>query len=95
MVPLRIEIKDTHDVVWSNPRSSSVRFCRPIRIQWIRETTDSAKAEQKYIEDQICALQPFVMNNCKINFSSQLTMVDGKVCKLLSINSLDNILNEF
>ena len=40
-------IKPSRDkaILWQNPRPSSVRYCRPIRIQFKKETTKLAKEE--------------------------------------------------
>jgi hypothetical protein len=41
-----------------NPRPSSARFCRPIRIQFKKETSSLAQAEVDYISSQIQNLVP-------------------------------------
>ena len=40
-------------IVWSNPTPSSVRFCKPVRLQLINETKESLKEEHNYLEDQL------------------------------------------
>lgn len=79
-VPLQLVNQGTDQVVWTNPRPSSVRLCRPIRIQWKRETDAISREEREYIERQITNLQPFVHENFTVSFSLRLTMIDGKVC---------------
>ncbi|XP_050518510.1 uncharacterized protein LOC126892818 [Diabrotica virgifera virgifera] len=78
-------------VLWHNPRPSSPRYCRPIRVQFLHETTYSTIQEMKYIENQISRLQPtsVTINNCKIivNHERVFTMIDGKVCNAVSENS--------
>ena len=60
-VPLNLITKSTDEhnsiTVWKNPRPSSTRFCRPIRFQFRKETSDLAIKEKKYI-DQITNLLP-------------------------------------
>lgn len=79
LVPLRLEDKNNGKIVWKNPRPSSIRFCRPIRLPWTHENDKVIKNEEKYISEQIDALEPFRFNCGLVNFSVYLTMVDGKV----------------
>lgn len=44
------------DFAGSSRPSSSPRFCKPIRIQLVYETTDASKKEMEYIEYQISSL---------------------------------------
>lgn len=46
-------------VIWKNPKPSSTRFCRPIRIQFLKENVESTLCEKQYIDDQITHLNPF------------------------------------
>lgn len=71
-------------VVWQNPTPSSPRYCRPIRIRFIKETSDITNDEINYVENQIRSLE-----NCKyskegvtasVKYTMTLTMVDAKVC---------------
>lgn len=91
MVPLRLTIDDAADhevILWQNNRCSSTRFCRPIRFQFARETTELAQAEKKYIEDQIAQLVPtkYPMGNKNIEVSHSMlfTMIDGKICNAIT-----------
>lgn len=51
LVPLQIvgldSEKNQEFVVWKNPRPSSPRFCRPIRIQFVKETVQSTINEKQ------------------------------------------------
>lgn len=85
-VPLQLSVinKNHEDItLWQNPRPSSTRFCRPIRLQFIKESVSSTREEQKYIQNQIDSLSPFhtVVNgkNIEINYKLVFTMIDGKV----------------
>ena len=40
-------------ILWQNPRPSSTRFCRPIWIQFTKETAALTQAEVDYISTQI------------------------------------------
>lgn len=69
LIPLKLINDVTKEIIWKNPRPSSTRFCRPIRLQWLQETTLVSKEEEKYINEQINNLEPFISNNCRVKFS--------------------------
>lgn len=77
-------------IIWQNPRPSSPRYCRPIRIQFAKETVALSKNEEKYIQEQVDCLQPFVKTteaySIKVTSKLILTMVDGKVCNSVMDN---------
>lgn len=87
LVPLRLVGTESGHIAWKNPRPSSTRFCRPIRLQWIHETTEIAQAENEYIQKQVQELQPFVSDNITVQYSLMLTMIDGKICNALANTS--------
>ncbi|CAH0546850.1 unnamed protein product [Brassicogethes aeneus] len=84
-VPLQLSVvNENHEniVVWQNPRPSSSRFCRPIRLQFLKESVKSTREEQKYIEQQIRSLLPFYNvhgKKIKIEYKLVFTMIDGKI----------------
>lgn len=94
-VPLQIrtitEGHDNQNILWQNPRTSSPRFCRPIRIRFVKETTDELAREISHIERQISLLVPTEVEVCgktlKIIPKFLLTMVDGKVCNAMASNA--------
>ena len=48
VVPLQLystKISGDKIVLWQNPRPSSVRYCRPIRMQFKKETAQLVKEE--------------------------------------------------
>lgn len=64
---------------------SSPRFCRPIRVRFVRETNDVTTEEIVYIENQANCLANTEMrlssgDLAKIAHTLIPTMVDGKVC---------------
>ncbi|KAJ4431291.1 hypothetical protein ANN_19888 [Periplaneta americana] len=86
-VPIRL-IDDNPDgqgptVFWQNSRTSSTRYCRPIRFQFQRETANLSKLEQDHIERQIHHLQPFICEldgkQIEVIYNMLFTMIDGKV----------------
>jgi len=88
VVPLQLVSGDIDGpnkiILWQNPRPSSPRYCRPIKIQFIHETVDITLQEKVCIENQIEKLQPsiFHFNDTEIMVKHILmfTMIDGKVC---------------
>lgn len=92
-VPLQLIANTPLDniVIWKNPRPASTRYCRPVRFQFLKESTELSKKEEAYFKEKINNLTPssFSFNNHDflIQHSLQLTMVDGKVCTALSESS--------
>lgn len=92
LVPLQLiyrdsEMKET-TVVWKNPRPSSPRFCRPIKIQCAKESLHLTKKTVNDVEEQIKNLTPFETNVngqiVNIKYDLTLTMIDTKVCNSLT-----------
>lgn len=84
-VPLRIVCgKDKKKVIWQNPTPSSPRFCRPIRFQYVKESTDVTNEEIRYVESSLKALKRTEINfketKCYFEHKFEMTMVDGKIC---------------
>lgn len=95
MVPIQLINGDPNSkekkVIWQNPRPSSTRYCRPIRIQFKHETTALSVMEKQYIDEQISNLQASKLN---IQFNDVLvkhilhfTMIDGKLCNAVTENT--------
>lgn len=78
-MPLQLKKDGSNEVVWTNPKPSSSRLCRPIKLLWKKETIDTIKKEEKNTSEQIAQLKDFVCNNIIITYKLQMTMVDGKV----------------
>lgn len=79
LVPLRLMYGN--QIIWQNPQSSSPRFCRPIRIRFIKEDKDVTNEEIQFIDNQAQNLEVTVVNeNVKVRHVLFPTMVDGKVC---------------
>lgn len=90
LVPLQMYSKyeTGQTIVWQNPRPSSTRFCRPIKL---KETKKMAITEINKIEKEIENLKTTeVMVNgkeIKILTKMLLTMVDGKICNAITGSS--------
>lgn len=92
LVPLQLQttLQEEQIILWKNPRPSSVRFCRPIRLQFLKETKEAIKIEREYIETQISQLTPLTITNpikIIIKYRLILTMADGKVWNALTDTS--------
>ena len=86
MAPLQLSaVNETKEeiVVWKNPKPSSSRFCRPIRLQFLKESADSTRKELEYMKKQINSLVIFNSvidsKNVEIKYELVFTMIDGKV----------------
>jgi hypothetical protein len=91
LVPLQLRSQDENTfVLWTNPHPSSVRYCRPLRFQFLKETTAVIKSEEKYVTSQINQLMPLKLtepSEITIHFNLMLTMADGKVWNALTDTS--------
>jgi hypothetical protein len=81
--------------LWQNPRPSSTRYCRPIKIQFIHETVDKILQEMMCIENQIEKLQPSIVHfndyrddEIMVKHVMMFTMIDGKVCNSVHLKTL-------
>lgn len=79
-------------VVWNNPRPSSTFYCRPIKMQFLKETKEISKREYDALKaeiDQLIETQ-FVLNtNITLLTKHHLffTMVDGKMINSITDTS--------
>jgi hypothetical protein len=61
LVPIQIFTSSSTEektVLWWNPRPLSTRYCRPIRLQFRKETNELIRKEKQHIENQIKLLLP-------------------------------------
>ncbi|XP_018404085.1 PREDICTED: uncharacterized protein LOC108780770 [Cyphomyrmex costatus] len=95
LVPLQLVCKvfelNTEVVVWKNPRPSSSRFSRPIRLQFLHKNVEST-INKDDIEQQVKSLVPFTtqihgMEIC-IKYSMMFTKIDNQVCNAMSNTKL-------
>lgn len=77
-------------IIWQNPRPSSTRFCRPIRMQFRHETTELSVMEKQYIDQQISVLQAtklkIALGEVFVKHTLYFTMIDGKLCNAVTEN---------
>lgn len=95
LVPL--QMKSRNDILWHNPVPSSTRFCRPIHLQFQKETKQLCQEEETSVKQEIGQLQPTTIimdttdttltNNdrtVEIKHEVHHTMVDQKVINALT-----------
>ncbi|XP_065680193.1 uncharacterized protein LOC124806266 [Hydra vulgaris] len=93
IVPLKLTVNDT--VIWYNKKPSSTHFCRPVCLQYKKETNVLIKEEEERLRIEIQKLEPFVvsleskptessMMTAIIKYNLDLTMFDGKVINALT-----------
>ncbi|OXA46867.1 hypothetical protein Fcan01_18208 [Folsomia candida] len=83
LTPIRLTAANG-TVIWNNSSPQSIRFCRPLHLQYIKESQEKILNEQKYVEDQIAVLDPIEVfvdlgKTITINFDLRFTVIDGKV----------------
>lgn len=92
VVPLQLysvhEGTNDKEILWQNPRPSSTRFCRPVKLLFEKETTELTRREVKMIESEIMSLKPTKIvidgKDIQVNQKLLLTMVDGKICNAIT-----------
>lgn len=94
LVPVQIVSgypRENHEIIWQNQRPSSPRYCRPIKLEFIHETSEILQTETNYIEEQIKKLisTELLVNDKKIYVQHHLvmTMVDGKAINAITHTS--------
>ncbi|CAI6375633.1 unnamed protein product [Macrosiphum euphorbiae] len=86
IVPLRLQ--SGSKVVWQNPRPGSTRYCRPLKIAFMKENTRVSIDEKKRMDEQILNLEKSSIlldeNTLVIKHNLTFTMIDGKVCNAVT-----------
>lgn len=88
-VPLQLVSIRSEKVIWKNERPSSIRYCRPIQFEFVKENKENVDKEYRNICEQIQNLSPTeveLKNSVKVVIKYKLlcTMVDGKVVNILT-----------
>jgi len=88
VTPLRL-IDASTNILWNNKTPQSIRFCRPLKLAFMKETKDSILNESEYLKRQIDKLQSckIILSDGKfvyIKFRLYLTVIDGKVLNALT-----------
>ncbi|KAI8125494.1 hypothetical protein CVS40_4198 [Lucilia cuprina] len=88
VIPLKL-ISSNNAIVWKNRTPQSVRFCRPLKIEFIKETKEHILKEKHNIDLQISNLEhlEYSLSNGKIisvKYELIMTLIDGKVLNVLT-----------
>ena len=80
--------------MWLNKKPSSTHYCRPVNLQYKKETAEVSQGEYECLKEEIDVLNDFVIKNgdteCtenvihKIKYKVDLTMLNGKVVNALT-----------
>lgn len=89
LVPIQLtDILDSTNIFWKNKRPSSTNYCRPISFHFAKETKSYVTEFVKSINDQISELVDtkieFPGKTVYVKHNLFLTMIDGKVCQILT-----------
>lgn len=86
IVPIRIVLGEK--VVWQNPTPSSTRYCRPLKIEFIKESSEVSIAEKNRVTEEIGNLKKSKTicdgKSIEVEHALLFTMVDGKVCNAIT-----------
>lgn len=88
IIPLRL-VLSSGTPIWNNNTPQSTRFCRPIKLEFVKETKESILREELDLRKEIDALQNLLIHigngkTVQISFKLYLTLIDGKVLNILT-----------
>lgn len=95
LVPLALYSKDLKNkkiLLWQNPRPSSAVYCRPIKMQFLKETIEVSKNEKSNMDKEIQQLVETVVVvsehlTAYIKHELIMSMIDGKMISALTDTS--------
>lgn len=93
IVPLQVQLqKEPNTILWQNPTPHSVRFCRPIKITYEKETKELILKTKHDMDQQITELRPLPIqlsnsNTLLVQYSVFCKACDGKVVSYLTESS--------
>jgi hypothetical protein len=87
VIPLKLSTEE--ECIWLNPTPQSVRYCRPLRIQFAKETSDLIKSTRDEVNEEFSQMGLFELvtsqgNKVIIKFELYLTVIDGKVLSIIN-----------
>lgn len=81
-------------IVWQNPLPASTKYCRPIKLILKKESPELTKTEVNNIKSQIEVLTPTMIlaegREITVKPELVLSMIDGKICSVLSNQATQN-----
>eukprot|EP00734_Pompholyxophrys_sp_LG126_P000216 Pompholyxophrys_sp_v1_NODE_53_length_2879_cov_4.110127.p1 type:complete len:624 gc:universal NODE_53_length_2879_cov_4.110127:949-2820(+) len=86
MVPLVLKYGEI--IIWKNPQPGSSQLCRPIHLQFKKESKETSQSEEHNIEEQIGKLKKtvLILNGRSVHIKHEMimSMTDGKVSNNLT-----------
>ena len=83
-MPLKLICGTNNKLIWQNPTPSSPRYCRPMRIRFVKESIDFTNDEINYIQSATSSLHDTKVTLAAKHFSVKhtllLAMIYAKVC---------------
>ncbi|XP_049304258.1 uncharacterized protein LOC125776435 [Bactrocera dorsalis] len=88
VIPLRL-LLSSGKPIWNNRTPQSVRFCRPIKLEYIKETKEVVLKEHLKLKNEINALKTLTISigdgkSVEVSFKLFLTLIDGKVLNIIT-----------
>ena len=93
LTPIRLYVHNNQkQILWFNPMPQSIRFCRPIILEFIKESKEIILATKQELDKEMGELAPVEveLSNGKsilVDFDFVLSMIDGKVLTYITGNS--------
>lgn len=96
IVPLEIsKVGSGTENIWMNSRTSSPRYCRPVRFEFAKENIETITREFNRMEAEINCLEAtrvtFNDKTVLVNHTLFKTMVDGKTCNAVMENRASSV----
>jgi hypothetical protein len=86
-IPLQLICGRNNKLIWQIPTPSSPRYCRPMRIRYVKESSDITNDEINYLQSATSSLHDTKVTMADKYFSVKhtllLTMIDAKCVTLL------------
>lgn len=86
LVPLRLMCNNK--VIWENLCPASTVYCRPLKMEFVKESSDVSVAEKKRFDREINSIENSLTNledrTVQVKHNLIFAMVDGKVCNAIS-----------
>lgn len=79
LVPIRLHLNDAErTIIWQNPSPNSNRLCRPIALEFIKDTSHVTNQSIARVNNQISNLSPSIIGSLTVHHKLFFTMLDGK-----------------
>lgn len=88
--PIRLSLSnDLNKIFWFNQMPQSVRFCRPIILEFIKETKEIVLKTKEEVELEFSNLKPVQVElseekSVSVSFDFVMSMIDGKILTFIT-----------